>query len=54
MYFGNYLLEAIDVVLTWDIPEEGLSERDFSQAVSAQACLMAGINPDEVIDYGPN
>jgi hypothetical protein len=42
--FQNYLTDAVEAVLTWDIPEE-----DFSEAVRAQACLMAGINPDELL-----
>jgi hypothetical protein len=33
----NFLLTAIDVVLAW-----GLSEESFANAVTAQACLMAG------------
>lgn len=46
MYFQNlqnYLLDAIDLVLTWEIPED-----KFADAVNAQASLMAGINPDEI------
>lgn len=33
----NYLLNAVDVVLDWDLSDDG-----FAQAVTAQACLMAG------------
>ena len=43
MDYQNYLLDAIEVVLAWDIPDDG-----FIQAVKSQACLMAGINPEEI------
>ena len=42
MNFQNYFLDAIDVVLAWDISNEA-----FADAVKSQACLMAGINQDE-------
>ena len=45
MPYQNYLLDAVDAVLALDIPDE----EDFSNAVQAQACLMAGINPDEML-----
>ena len=38
----THLLEAIETVSAWDLPEE-----DFADAVNAQARLMAGIQPDE-------
>jgi len=41
MHDRNYLLDAIDTVLAWDIPDEALSE-----AISAQAGLMAGFGSD--------
>lgn len=44
MNFQSYLLDAVEAVLTWEIPEE-----DFAGAVKAQACMMAGINPDEIL-----
>ena len=40
MNFVNCLL---DTVLTWEISEEGLAD-----AIKTQACLMAGINPEEI------
>ena len=43
MNFQNYLLDAIDMVLGWDLPDESLAE-----AVKAQASLMARINPEEI------
>lgn len=45
--FQNYLTEAIDRVLSTDQFE------DFTDAVKAQACLMAGINPDDISDSYP-
>ena len=41
MSFQDLLLDAIEVVLDWDIPDEA-----FSDAVKAQACLMAGVGSD--------
>ncbi|PTQ79771.1 hypothetical protein [Nitrosomonas ureae] len=43
MPFQNYLIDAVNEVIAWDIPDEALAE-----AVNAQACLMAKINPDEM------
>ena len=37
--FEDHIQEAIEVVETWDLPEE-----EFAQAVNDQAKLMAGIN----------
>ena len=45
MNFLNFLLDATDEVLTWDISEEGLAD-----AIKNQACLMSGINPEEITD----
>ncbi len=42
--FQSCLLDAVDAVLTWDIPDS-----DFAQAVQAQACLMSGIDPDDLL-----
>jgi hypothetical protein len=47
--FQNYLLDAVEAVLAWEIPEDA-----FTNAVKSQACLMAGINPDEVIGFYPD
>lgn len=43
MQFQNYLIDAVNDVLDWDISEE-----TFTEAVNAQACLMAKVNPDEM------
>ena len=38
----NIILEAFQIVSTWDLPDE-----DFAQAVNDQARLMSGVSPDE-------
>ena len=40
MNFINCLLDAVQ---NWEMPEEG-----FADAIKDQACLMAGIDPDEM------
>lgn len=45
MSFLDCLSSAVDAALTWDIPEEA-----FSETVHSQACLMAGINPDDLTE----
>lgn len=49
MQFQNYLIDAVNDVLDWDIPDEALTE-----AVNAQACLMARVNPDEMMRLSPD
>jgi len=39
----NYILDALEIVSAWDIPDE-----DLADAVNAQVRLMAGVNPDEL------
>ena len=39
----DYILDALELVSGWDVPDEELAD-----AVNAQARLMAGINPDEL------
>ena len=46
MNIQNHLLEAIDAVLAQDIADEA-----FTEAVNAQVCLMARVNPDEVTAF---
>ena len=43
MTFENQILDALMLVLAWDI-----SDADFADAVNDQAMLMAGVNPDEL------
>ncbi len=42
MNYQDYLFDALEMVLAWDIPEE-----ELAVAVNDQARLMAGIFPDE-------
>ncbi len=43
MTYQNCLIDAIDVVLAWDIPEEA-----FADAVNVQAGFMARVNPEDI------
>ena len=43
MCFENYILEAIERVLAWEVSDEALS-----RAVTNQAALMARISPDQI------
>ena len=45
MPYQNFLLEAVNEVLTWDIPEEVLAD-----VIKAQAGLMAGFSPGELME----
>jgi hypothetical protein len=38
----QYIVEALDLVLAWDLPEDALAE-----AANQQARLMAGLYPDD-------
>lgn len=38
----EYILDALEMVSAWDVPDE-----DFAQTVNDQARLMAGLDPDE-------
>jgi hypothetical protein len=42
MDLENYIPEALDLVLAWDLPEDALAD-----AVNEQAKLMAGLYPDD-------
>ncbi len=46
MHFQNCLTDAIDALSNMDIPED-----IFGQVVMSHACLLAGLDPDEVIGY---
>ena len=48
MNYQNYLLDAANVVLDWDIPDEALAD-----AVITQAGMMAGISPDDITAFYP-
>jgi hypothetical protein len=42
MDYENYIPDALELVLAWDLPEEALAD-----AVNEQAKLMAGYYPEE-------
>ena len=48
MNFENLILDALEIVSAWDLPDE-----DFAQAVNDQAKLMAGVNPDDIQEHNP-
>ena len=39
----DYILDALEMVSAWDLPDDELAD-----AVNSQARLMAGIHPDEL------
>ena len=41
----NYVLDALDQVLAWDLPDEACP-----QAVSTLAGLLAGVSPEDALD----
>jgi hypothetical protein len=45
MNIENLILDALEIVSSWDLPEE-----DFADAVNDQARLMAGNNHDEFLE----
>ena len=44
MNYENYILDAIEIVGAWGIPEE-----DLAEAINEQARLMAGDDHDEFL-----
>ena len=42
----DFVIDAVTAVQSW-----GLSDEVFSDAVNAQACLMAGLDNDDVADF---
>ena len=43
MNIENIILDALEIVSSWDISDE-----DFADAVNGQAMLMAGVDPDDL------
>ena len=43
MTYHDYLKDALEMVLAWDLPEE-----DLADAVNDQARLMAGISAENI------
>ena len=48
MYFINYLLDASDDLLTWNLNDQG-----FDIAARNQACLMAGYDLEDIGEPEP-
>ena len=46
MNIENIILDALEIVSAWDVPDE-----DFADAVNDQAMLMAGVNPDDIREH---
>lgn len=46
MNYQDYLLDALERVSSWDIPDEA-----FADAVNDQTKLMAGINPEDTWEH---
>ncbi len=46
MNIQYYLVEAIEIVLAQDFPDEA-----FINAVNFQACLLAKVNPEELLGF---
>jgi len=49
MNYQNYLLDATNAVLDWDIPDEALAD-----AITAQAGMMTGASPDDITAFYPD
>ena len=49
MQVRNFVLEAVNAAIDFDIPEEA-----YPEAVNAQACLMSGQDADDVCGYNEN
>ena len=45
----NYIIEALEIVSAWGVPDE-----DFADAVNDQAMLMAGVSPDDIPERIPD
>lgn len=41
MTFQDFLIDAIDVVLGWNISDESFADSSFGEIVRSQACMMA-------------
>ena len=42
----NYIIEALEIVTAWDLPDEGLAA-----AIADQAMLLAGVNPEDIAEF---
>ena len=46
MQLNNFVLDAVNAVLDWDLPDEA-----YPDAVNSRVCLMAGIEPEQFGGY---
>jgi len=49
MDYENYILDALEMVMAWELPEE-----EFADAVNDQARLMAGLTPEDFQEVRPD
>ena len=42
----NYIIEALEIVSTWNLPEE-----DLTNAIADQAMLLAGVNSEDISEF---
>ena len=49
MHTEDYILDALDLVSAWNLPDDELAD-----AVNAQARLMAGVHPDDYWEERPD
>ena len=49
MDYENYILDALEMVMAWELPDE-----EFADAVNDQARLMAGLTPEDFQEVRPD
>ena len=49
MDYENYILDALEMVMAWELPEE-----DIPKAVNDQARLMSGLTPEDFQEVRPD
>jgi hypothetical protein len=49
MHTEDYILDALEMVSAWDLPDEV-----FVDAVNSQARLMTGVQADELLEVNAN
>jgi hypothetical protein len=48
MYYQDLIPEALDIVFTWDVPDEV-----FIRAVTDRAMMSSGTPPEEILEGTP-
>ena len=48
MFYQDQILDALEIVSAWDVPDES-----FTQVVIDQAKLMSGMSPEEILEGLP-